>query len=245
MVKYIEYSQRKVFKSGIVLANNHENVFKYARYTQTYLVSKSLVSENKIQIKESLKAHSPVRILYYGRVEPDKHIETILRACKVLKEREFNFQLQIVGDEHEGYRRFLNELVSSLRLEDFVTFKGRVDFETKDEIMRNSDCLIFHTCATEGFPRVIWESFANGLPVLAAEYPGAQGFLEQYENVILFKREDYNQLSDEIVSLMNDLPLREKLIENGRDLVQKNSLEKSHKRMIALVIRETFKARTT
>ncbi|MGC6415391.1 MAG: glycosyltransferase [Bacteroidia bacterium] len=241
MVWYIEWSQKKVFKKGIVLANNHQNVFKYAKYTQTYLVSKSLVSEKNISPKKSLSVHSPAKLLYYGRVAPDKHIETIFRACSVLKSQGFRFMLQIVGDEHPGYRKFLDSVVQSLDLKEYVIFTGKVDFESKDSIMKESDCLIFHTCGTEGFPRVIWEAFANGIPVLAAEYPGAQGYLESYENVILYERQNYRALSAEILTLMGDLNLRKKLISNGRDLVQKNSLEKSHKRMIELIKRETLK----
>lgn len=241
MVRYIEYSQRKVFKTGIVLANNHQNVFKYAKYTQTYLVSKSLVSEKNISSNESLSVHSPARLLYYGRVGPDKHIETILRACSILKSHGFRFMLQIVGDEHSGYRKFLDSVVEKLDIKEYVLFTGKVDFKSKDSIMKESDCLIFHTCGTEGFPRVIWEAFANGIPVLAAEYPGAQGYLENYENVILYKRQDYRALSKEILTLMSDFNLRKKLVSNGLDLVQKNSLEKSHKRMIELIKRETLK----
>ena len=238
MVRFIESKQRRSFKRGIVLANNHLNVAIYKKYAPAYLVSKALVAREDIALKEQLNIQSPTQILYYGRVEPDKHIETILRACAVLKEEEFSFHLNIVGDGLDAYMKHLQQLMTTLHLNDQVTFYGKVSFQDKKKYFHQSDMFIFSTCGTEGFPRVIWEAFSFGIPVIAAQYPGSTGFFTHGEELMFFPRKDFQQLALNIKEVQRSKALRKKLVQNGLNLLTEHTIDKGHKHMLEIIKKE-------
>ena len=238
MVNLIEQQQRKAFRKGVVLANNHLNVETYNQYAPAYLVSKALVTEEDIDLKEHVDLQSPLQLLYYGRVEPDKHIETILKACALLKAEQFAFQLHVVGDYFPPYKIHLEHHVEELALNQYVTFHGKVSFQDKKKYFHNSDIFIFSTCGTEGFPRVIWEAFSYGIPVTAAQYPGSTGFFTHKEELLFFPRKDFKQLAENIKELSHSKALRQHVVDNGLALLKAHTREKGHKGMIDIIKKE-------
>ena len=176
--------------------------------------------------------------MYYGRIESDKHIETVINACKILKSKGKDFHLNLVGDYMEEYKEHLIKQINQLGLQHYITFHGHVPFHEKRKYFDNSDLFLFSTCGTEGFPRVIWESYSFGLPVIAAKYPGADLFFNDYEHLIFFERKNAKQLSEKILEACNKEELRIKLAEGGRKLLLNNTLEKGHKHMSDIIISE-------
>ena len=240
MVWFIETQQRNAFKRGVILANNHLNVSTYKKYAPAHLVSKALVTEEDIDLKESLDVTTPIKLVYYGRVQPDKHIETILNACNLLKQEQFPFILSIVGDPLPIYQKHLEKHIQRLSLEKEVDFTGKVSFQDKKQYFHKSDIFLFSTCGTEGFPRVIWEAFSYGIPVVAAQYPGSTGFFTHKKELLLFPRRDYKVLAENIKLLAQSKELRETVVRNGLQLLSEHMREKGHKRMIDIIKQELY-----
>lgn len=238
MVTWIEQQQRKAFRKGVVLANNHLNVETYKKYAPAYLVSKSLVTNADISLKKELSINTPARLLYYGRVGADKHIETILLACQLLKEEKFDFEFSVVGDTDAAYSAHLQNMVRSLDLEKEVSFHGKVSFQEKKQYFHQNDIFIFSTCGTEGFPRVIWEAFSYGIPVIAAQYPGSTGFFTHKEELLFFPRRAHKELAANIKELTASKALRAHLVQKGLQLLKAHTKEKGHKRMIDIIKKE-------
>ena len=178
MVRIAEYQQKQAFKKGIIFSNNPLKLEMYKKLAPGYFISKGLVRKEEISKRTSFEIIEPIKLLYYGRIESDKHIETIIRACRLLKEQEFPFHFDIVGGASGPYLKHLLELTRQLDIEKEITFHGPVPFHEKQQYFNRADIFIFHTCGTEGFPRVIWEAFSFGTPVIAANYPGADLFFE-------------------------------------------------------------------
>lgn len=95
--------------------------------------------------------------LFVGRLSPEKGASVLLKAWHGLP----GISLSIVGN---GPERAKLEAEAPAN----ATFLGHLSQEKVREIMRASQCLIVPSIWYEGFPMVVVEAFAAGLPVLAA-----------------------------------------------------------------------------
>ena len=92
--------------------------------------------------------------LYVGRLSQEKGIDCLLEAW-----REIDYPLTIIGE---------GPMQEELPRLPQVRFLGWQDPETVAEWMRRSAFLTMPSVWYEGFPMVILEAYANGLPVLAS-----------------------------------------------------------------------------
>jgi glycosyltransferase involved in cell wall biosynthesis len=56
-----------------------------------------------------------------------------------------------------------------LNLEDKITFHGKVEHTQVIELMKKAHVFCFPTSASEGFPKVVMEALACGLPILTTK----------------------------------------------------------------------------
>ncbi len=92
--------------------------------------------------------------LYVGRLSREKGVDIMLEAW-----REIDYPLTIIGE---------GPLLEGLPRLPQVRFLGWQDSKTVAEWMRRSAFLTMPSVWYEGFPMVILEAYANGLPVLAS-----------------------------------------------------------------------------
>ncbi len=120
-------------------------------------VKRTLLDEHKI-------GKNTIVISQIGRFSPVKNHEFTLNFAKYLNDNEVDFHLMLVGD---GFlKNDLKKLRNDLSLEKKVTFLGiRQDIEN---ILSNSDIMIMPSFY-EGFPVVLVESQAAGVPALISE----------------------------------------------------------------------------
>lgn len=119
-------------------------------------------------------------VLFVGRLESVKNLETLVRSFSYLKDHE-NIKLVVVGDGSQ--KNDLKTLSKTLGLSDRVSFVGYSS--NPYAYMRSSNLLIL--CSKwEGLPTVLIEAMACGTPVIATENlasakeifeDGKQGFI--------------------------------------------------------------------
>jgi glycosyltransferase involved in cell wall biosynthesis len=102
-----------------------------------------------------------------GRVVPIKDIKTFIRACAMLRQTIPDVEALVMGptDEDEAYHAECVELVRHLKLENTVTFTGRVVL--KDYFPR-IDVLVL-TSISEAQPLVVLEAGAAGIPSVTTD----------------------------------------------------------------------------
>jgi len=118
-------------------------------------------------------------LLYLGRVTEHKNLPLVLTSYEHLVKKGYTGRLRIAGNGPcvDGLRK----AAKSLKLSDRVDILGQISEEEKIALLSNSQVLIL-TSRREGFPRVIAEAMASGLPVVTADYPenGATEVVRQY-----------------------------------------------------------------
>jgi glycosyltransferase involved in cell wall biosynthesis len=105
-----------------------------------------------------------LRLLYIGRLDPKKGLENLFHATA----RSARYvELNICGTGDADYVRLLRNLVSSLSLDERVTFTGHVSGEAKTSAFIEADVCVVPSY-TENYGMVVAEALAHGIPVIAS-----------------------------------------------------------------------------
>ena len=118
-----------------------------------------------------------VYLINIGRMESFKKQEWIIKALKYLPS---NIELLLIGDGVN--RKNLEKLAKDLNLSDRVHFLGRKKNPYK--YLKRSDIFILSSENGEGFPNVIVEALACGVPVIASDcISGPREILFPYSDI--------------------------------------------------------------
>lgn len=118
-------------------------------------------------------------LLYVGRLAPHKNLPLLVDAFALAVARGFQGDLVIAGDGPS--RTDIESYVRQSTVGSRVQVLGSVDEDRKIELLATSAVLGMPS-RREGFPRVIAEAMASGLPVVTADFPenGARDVIRQY-----------------------------------------------------------------
>jgi polysaccharide biosynthesis protein PelF len=112
-------------------------------------------------------------LVWVGRVDPLKDLETLLRAFARVRAEVPECRLRLFGPVPEGGDGYFSKCVrlsAQLGLDDgAATFEGAID--PPAEAYQAGHVFVF-TSISEGFPYVVLEAMASGLPVVATDVGG-------------------------------------------------------------------------
>lgn len=167
------------------------------------------VDTTRFTPRSETREGGPVEILYVGRLEPYKGIETLLKAFASASKRvEGNVRLRIVGDG--SLRAELEAAAGSLSVADAVTFSGWVSSNDIPDVYRNADIYVLPS-VVEGMPNGLLESMAAGLPAIASTVPGVEELLVHGTTGLTFAPGDTNALADNLCELIESHVLRQQM----------------------------------
>jgi glycosyltransferase involved in cell wall biosynthesis len=200
------------------------------------LVSKGLVRASEIQVRERNPIDKKlVKLVFFSRLDPEKNLELILEAMAKLKSEGRIVALKAYGGTPMNqYIDLIRNKVNELGLEEHVHLMGELPNHQKLEVFQDADIYVFNTCTTEGFPRTVWEAMATGIPIVCANYPGADQFFKNGE-VRLFEQNNKQDLVNKIIELSDNEDLRRHTTQSAYQLLQQNTLEKSTEHIIEVL----------
>ena len=151
-----------------------------------------------------------------GQVTQAKGQEEFVRAAGRVGQRRTDVEFVIVGEEQNEGKPFTNHLkrlASELGLGDRMKFMGYV--RHIPELLAAVDMVVVPSW-DEGFSLVTIEALAARRAVLASNAGGIAGILKDNVTGLLFPPKDANALTDKLLYLVSDAPLRERLAAQGQ-----------------------------
>ncbi len=172
-------------------------------------------------------------IIYVGRIDWRKGIETIIRALplvlKKLSKFEKNLKIIIIGgkigkkgdmaDKQEIKR--LKNIVQKLGIEKKVLFLGRKDQEKLRYYYSSGDIFITPPYY-EPFGMTALEAMRCGVSVIASNTGGLSYIIQNRKTGLFFSPGNYRILAKKIVELFTNKKLKNKLTKNAEKTVKEN-----------------------
>ena len=165
--------------------------------------------------------HHPIRLLYSGQLHEYKGTHLTLSALHHLNEKEpGKYSLTIAGTGPEHYVQQLKKQAKKLGMDPLVTFAGKLPRDEMSSTYQSHDILLVTSLWEEPFGLIHLEAMASGTPVISTFRGGMKEFLVHGEVCLTFEPDTANDLSDKIQTLIDDPPLREKIIQNARKMIE-------------------------
>lgn len=241
-VKWLNYQMHialeKAVKGRKVLVNSVSLLKEYRGVADSIaLVNTTTLHRSDFFIRPDTCLSPEIKLLFVGRLDFAKGIRECIEVCGLLRRKDINASLTIVGWEDGGDRvtNILKELVSDLDLTEFVHFEGRKQsgFELL-KYYRTHDIYLLPS-HHEGFPRTIWEALANSIPVVSTTVGSIPDFIKDEHEALLVAPRSIEGLSQAIERVIYDGSLRKNLIANGFERVKEVTLGTQAKRLIEFV----------
>lgn len=165
-------------------------------------------------------------VLYVGRFDPRKGIETLVRAYAQLKDNPSNLRLVIVGGsdltQPDGDERIRIEgIVRSLGLSKRTTFAGRVGHDRLPLYYTAADVCVIPS-HYEPFGLVAIESMACGTPVVASAVGGLKFSIVPEETGLLVPPQDTVAFAEAIDRILDNDLWATKLRQQASERVRQN-----------------------
>jgi glycosyltransferase involved in cell wall biosynthesis len=167
-------------------------------------------------------ARCPV-LLFIARFIPAKGLLDVVRACRIMRERGIEFVLLCVGDGEA--RAEAESLAAQENLQSRVRFCGYIPEERTGEFYANATMLVFPTYHYEGFPMVIFNSVAAGIPIITTRIRAAADYLREPDHCLWVEPKNPALLAEKIIHLLSHPAARETMRRNNRELAQQFTAE--------------------
>lgn len=196
--------------------------------------NKIYVTENGIDLRRinAVKCKSKEYDgVFLGRIEKEKGVPDVLRAWRKLLNQRHNSKLLIVGCG--SFLEEAKKIVENHDMHKNVKVTGFVSEDLKYVYLKASRIFLFPTRSIEGWPLVMAEAMACGLPAICYDTPVMVSIFSDYKSTIFTPTGDVEKLADTILNLLeNDKVLAEYSLLSRKyadhhdwDIVAKRELE--------------------
>jgi len=158
----------------------------------------------------------PARILFVGRFDPRNGLGTLLDAARILQDRGYEFEVQVVGD---GPARPLYEHhAKRAGVWDRIKWLGLLN-EERPELYRQATVLAA-PCTLASFGVILLEAFASGIPVVCADNIGFRQVIRDGAPGEFVPGDNPEALANGLATVLDDAGLRADWGRRGRAVAE-------------------------
>jgi len=179
-------------------------------------------------------------LLFVGRIEPLKGIDTLIEAISILRQRGVYVCLSVIGGEPEAGQESasaemtrLKALSESYGLTDMVAFLGKRSQDTLPYYYSAAEAVVVPS-QYESFGMVALEAMACGTPVVASQVGGLAFLVQDGETGFTVPMDDPVALADRLHNLCADPELRRRMGERAANFAKEYAWEKIAKKMVGV-----------
>ena len=222
------------FANGAALAAKHSRPGHQVVETTT-----TTISAGDIATRTDTCNGPSIRMLTVSRIDPRKGLRVLPDVVHRLRARGLRVALDIVGPAvgrpGDDERAAILHDADRLGLAADIRLLGPVPLDRLLPMYRDYDLFVLPTLPGEGIPRVLLEAMTAGMPIVTTRVAGIPSLLTHEVNGWLVDRPTADAVADAIARIIDDAPLRRRLIANGYETARGFTLEAQAARMLSEV----------
>lgn len=181
------------------------------------------VKPNSISQPLTVEIHKEQKILFAGRIVPDKGLDWLIHALKFTPA---SIHLNIAGDG--WYRPQVIKLINQLGLSQRVTWHGWCNEHKLNALYQESFAVVFPSVWPEPAGLISLEAYAHYRPIIASCIGGIPEYVIDGQTGILTAVNNIKVLSEAICLLSQNFSLAKQMGQAGHDLLIKNFTMELH-----------------
>ncbi|MBV6495242.1 MAG: glycosyltransferase [Acidobacteria bacterium ACB1] len=194
-------------------------------------------TEIETNAPRELPKGSPIKLIIVCRQEERKGTDVVIDSLPLVLEKLPNVTLDVVGGGSKLDLFQKQAMANSVA--DRVTFHGKVTHAQVIELLKASHLFCYPTSASEGFPKVVLEAMAIGLPVITTPVSVLPHLIGS-SNGILLKEPAPKELANAVIGLCSDPARYRSLSASAIETAKSFSLESWRERIRRKLV-ETWK----
>jgi glycosyltransferase involved in cell wall biosynthesis len=172
--------------------------------------------QNKILRKELALKEDDFVFIFIGRLVGDKGINELVAAFDTLSKRFQNIKLLLVGAFESDLDPLNNQTLKMIDDNSAILSAGfQQDVRPYFAI---ADALVFPSYR-EGFPNVVLQAGAMGLPSIVSDINGCNEIIKEEENGLIIPVKDSEAIYKAMKRLLENSVLKNKLQQNARNMI--------------------------
>ena len=179
------------------------NYLKKAIDTKLKVSKQSVVIPNVVDIGlfgyQERQPNQQLTFVHVSNMVHQKNVEGMINALAIVRKRNPNFILNLVGPMPDKIR----EMIAVLQLQDHVVIWNQRNYEEVAEIIQQSDIFVFFT-RYETFGCVIIEANAAGLPVVVTDLEVTRELITENKTGLFVEDDNVVGLSEKLVFMMDN-----------------------------------------
>jgi glycosyltransferase involved in cell wall biosynthesis len=201
-----------------VCGNENINVLPMGVDTEYFSKTHDVAS-----LKRKFKIEGPL-ILFVGRLIDWKGTAYLIKAIPEILQRFPTAKALMIGSGPQ--KDELVGLAETLALQEHVIFIDEVPQKELVAFYSMADIFVLPSIVnengeTEGLGVVLLEAMACGLPVIGCNVGGIPDIIRNDVTGLLARQKDPGDLAEKIIQMLSDKVLRNKVIQNGLDLIER------------------------
>lgn len=155
-------------------------------------------------------------VLAVNHVFPLKDIETMIKACEIVRKSIPDVQFKVYGSltVDKEYVAKCRKLIKELNVEQNFTLAG---FHSNPQQVYNEGDIYILTSISEGAPYTVMEAMSCARPVVATDVGGVGEIVQ--DNGIMCQPRNPGQIADAIIKMLKNNDMRVRLGRNARDRI--------------------------
>lgn len=219
--RYEHWIYRWVLKKADIITSCSQALLDDAQKRVAGIEHKTVVIHNGVALEEfnspaPFEHHTPY-ILAVGNFYLYKGFDLLIMAFSHISDK-YDVDLVIAGDGVQ--RNNLEELTELLGLEERVRFFGAAEKDKVASLLKGCEFLVLPS-RVEPFGIVMLEAMVARKAVIAYNVDGVPEVIKDGINGLLVKPKSDRALARAMAKLLEDKPLRERLVENGSKIIKK------------------------
>ena len=195
-----------------VLANGSSNGIDTSYFDSTHFSE-----DQKSSLKQDLGIKSSDFVfIFVGRIVSDKGINELISAFSEIQEYKTDLKLLLVGPYEQELDPLKEETLNQIN-----TNKSIFSVGYQDEVrpyFAISDCLVFPSYR-EGFPNVVMQAGAMGLPCIVSDINGCNEIIEDTKNGYIIPVRDKEAVKETLIRILENKEEYSKMQQNAREMI--------------------------